>query len=181
MTVRSDAELVARAVFALRQLTDGPGSVADVQLRAVLARWAVRPDIGLDLDSLAAAAVALRERAEPEFACWADVLEAITVADRWAVTVARYRLGDSSQQLARELAVSDSTLLARLDRSGVHVRPPGGTRHDAATKSAAAAMYVSGASARQVAARYGVSKNAVLGWLRAAGVEVRSPRTRRRR
>lgn len=179
VNVASPAELVARAAFAVRRTEFGPGSVPDERLRSVLAEWARSPDADLDAASLLEAATELRTQGSGQ-GRWADLLEAVAREDQWAVTVARYQLGESSQQLARELGISDSTLLAKLSRSRVPVRASGGSRHDEVTKAAAIAMYNAGASAREVAARHSASKNAILEWVRANGGEVRSPRTRRR-
>lgn len=175
----SDAELVARAVFALRAVPEAASSSVDERLRRVLAGWAVAPEADLDRRSLAAAAGELRDLGDMRSAGWADLLAAVAERDEWLVLVARYRLGESSQRLARELGVSDSTLLARLSRGGVPVRAQGGGRHDAVTKRAAVAMYLDGASAREVAAEYMTAKTVILDWVRASGAQVRPPRTAR--
>ncbi len=174
------AELISRILFGVRRLKGGPTSEADKRLRGLLAAWAQDPRRRLDPDALSAAAGTLRRRRGEQFAAWAYLLDALAADDEWAIVCARYRAGESSQVLARELGVSDTTVLANLSRRGVPIRRQGGATYDDATKARAVASYLSGTPARDVAAEFGTAKNVVIDWVRAAGGEVRRPSGRRK-
>lgn len=82
--------------------------------------------------------------------------------------------GETSHVLAHEYGVSDTAMLRRIRARGVPTRGTGGRLHDEATRARAGAMYLAGASAREVGATFDTAKPVVLGWVRAAGGEVRS-------
>jgi hypothetical protein len=119
------AGLLARVLFALRHLDNGQPSTAEGHLRQLVADWAANPECHVDPLALMSAARSLRKRPEPECQVWADVVDAIRSGDRWALLAARYRNGESSQALAAELGVSDTTMLANLNRRGVAIRGRG--------------------------------------------------------
>jgi transposase len=85
---------------------------------------------------------------------------------------ARYAAGESSQVLADELGVSDSTVLARVKAAGV-ARRERGSQFTAEVRARVVAMYAAGATAREVGVTIGAAKPTVLKWVRRAGVEVR--------
>jgi hypothetical protein len=174
------AELVSRVLFTLRRLDWGqPASTADRYLREALRQWVDDPARGVDHEALTSAARALRRRPEAECQVWADLVDAIRTGDTWALLAARYRNGESSRVLAAELGISDTTVLANLNRRGVPIRGQGGVTFDEATRARAVALYLSGVPSRDVAAEIGTAKNVVLRWVRDAGGEVRRPRGRR--
>ena len=176
----SHAEILARILFALRQLDNARDSSAERHLRTLLRDWADEPDRDVDPAALRRLERALRHQPEPDCEVWAELVHAVRLGDTWALTVARYRNGESSQSLARELAISDTTLLAKLNRHGVQIRRQGGATYDAATKTRAVAAYLAGASTREVAAEFGTAKNVIINWVRAAGEQVRTQRAPRR-
>lgn len=87
--------------------------------------------------------------------------------------------GRLSQVLAPELGVSDTTVLANLNRRGVPIRRQSGVTSDDA-KARAVTMHLAGTPVGDVANEFGMVKNVVIDWARAAGGEVRRPSGRRK-
>ncbi len=86
--------------------------------------------------------------------------------------------GSPARQVATATGVAPSTVLNWVRLAGVEVRPRGHAQvrrspHPDAVRRAAVAAYRGGEAAKTIAARFGVSANTILNWVRTAGVPVR--------
>jgi len=95
----------------------------------------------------------------------------LSLADR-ARVVERYETGEASTSLAAELGVAKSTILAILREANVVVRRQSLTSQQV---SEAAALYESGCSLSQIAAKTMLKQDTIRPALKRAGVQLRPP------
>jgi hypothetical protein len=171
-----EAAALARVMFAYRALPGAIDTPLDIDLRRMVATWTAAPNRPIDAALYRRVGRRLqgRARSHPAEAERLRVLAAVILAfasgDADRVLVARYSAGESSQQLALQIGLSDTAVLQRLRQAGATTGP---LRTPEWKRARAVELYLAGSSARQVAAEVGTAKPMVLRWVREAGHQPR--------